>query len=56
MQKKFQIEILIINMIYGIVYFREIILESSWNVIEKKKHFRDEALWLIQVIKCHKEN
>ena len=29
---KFQFEILAINMISGIVYFREIILESSWNI------------------------
>ena len=31
---KFQLEILTINIISGIVYFREIILESSWNVCE----------------------
>ena len=31
---KFQLEILTINVITGIVYFREIILESSWNVSE----------------------
>ena len=30
----FQLEILAINVISGIVYFREIILESSWNVSE----------------------
>ena len=32
--KKFQLEILAINMISGIVYFREIILESSRSVGE----------------------
>ena len=31
---KFQLEILIINVISGVVYFREIILESSRNVSE----------------------
>ena len=31
---KFQLEILIINVISGIVYFNEIILESYWNVSE----------------------
>ena len=31
---KFQLEILSINVISGIVYFREIILDSSWNVSE----------------------
>ena len=31
---KFQLEILTINVISGIVYFREIILESSWNISE----------------------
>ena len=31
---KFQLEILTINVISGIVYFREIILESSRNVSE----------------------
>ena len=31
---RFQLEILTINVIPGIVYFREIILESSWNVSE----------------------
>ena len=31
---KFQLEILTINMIYDIVYFREIILENSRNVSE----------------------
>ena len=31
---KFQFEILTINVISSIVYFREIILESSWNVSE----------------------
>ena len=31
---KFQLEILTINVIFGIVYFREITLESSWNVSE----------------------
>ena len=30
----FQLEILIINVIYGIVYFREIILESLRNICE----------------------
>ena len=32
--KKFQLEILTVNVIFGIVYFRGIILESSWNVSE----------------------
>ena len=36
---KFQLEILIINVNSGIVYFREIIMESSWNVV---KHIRME--------------
>ena len=31
---KIQLEILTINVIYGIVYFREIILESSGNMSE----------------------
>ena len=31
---KFQLEIITINMILGIVYFREIILQSSRNVSE----------------------
>ena len=31
---KFQLEILTINVISGIVYFREISLESSQNIIE----------------------
>ena len=31
---KFQLEILTINVISSSVYFREIILESSWNVSE----------------------
>ena len=31
---KFQLEIRHANVIFGIVYFREIILESSWNVSE----------------------
>ena len=33
-RSKFQLEILIINVISGIVYFREVILESSPNVSE----------------------
>ena len=32
--KKFQLEILTINVISGMVYFRELILESSRNVCE----------------------
>ena len=31
---KFELEILTVNVISVIVYFREIILESSWNVSE----------------------
>ena len=31
---KFQLEILNINVFFGIVYFREIILESLWNINE----------------------
>ena len=31
---KLKLEILTVNVIYGIVYFCEIILESSWNVNE----------------------
>ena len=31
---KFQLEILTIIVISGIVYFREVILENSWNVSE----------------------
>ena len=31
---KFQLEILTINVISGIVYFREIMLKSLWNVSE----------------------
>ena len=31
---KFQLEILTINVISGIVYFRKIILEISWNISE----------------------
>ena len=31
---KFQLEILTINVISGIVYFREIMLKSLWNVNE----------------------
>ena len=38
---KFQLEILTINVITGIVYFREIILESSQNVSETTPRFHD---------------
>ena len=31
---KFQLEILMVNVISGIVYFRDIIFESSWNISE----------------------
>ena len=31
---EFQLEILTINVILGTVYFRKIILESSWNISE----------------------
>ena len=31
---KLQLDILIIYVIFGIVYFHEIILESSWNISE----------------------
>ena len=33
-KKNFQLDILTVNVICGIVYFRDIILESSWNVSE----------------------
>ena len=36
---KFQFEIMTLNVITGIVYFREIILESSWNVSETTPRF-----------------
>ena len=36
---KFQLEILTINMISGMVYFREIILECSRNVSETTPRF-----------------
>ena len=41
---KFQIEILTINMISGIVYFHEIILENSRNVSETTPQERE--LWV----------
>ena len=39
-RRKSQLEILSINVNYGIVYFREIILESSRNVSEKTPGFK----------------
>ena len=41
----FQLEILIINVITGIVYFHEIILESSRNVNETTPPPSDPQLW-----------
>ena len=40
---KFQLETLIINVISGILYFRKIILETSWNVSESTPRH----LWLL---------
>ena len=45
---KFQLEIPIINVIIGIVYFREIISESSWNVSETTPWSTDEVCPLPQ--------
>ena len=43
MRTKFQFEILTINVISGLVYFREIIFKSSRNVSERPLGFMDQA-------------
>ena len=48
---KFQLEILIINVISGVVYFCDIILQSSRNVCEK--HF---CYWKIGLLGSHAGN
>ena len=43
---KFQLEILTVNVISGIVYFREIILKSSRNVNETPPWASNRPKWI----------
>ena len=53
---KFQLEILTVNVIYGIVYFREIILESSCNVSETTPGFNVLTISILQPFSCRNRN